>query len=71
MLWGGLFFLLMFNAYGGADSDTVESPLWKLTGPTMGTRYAVSVVGCSEQEAEAIGGQIDFRLTLINRRMST
>lgn len=46
-------------------------PVWKLSGPTMGTRYAISVVGGSEFEANTLRDRIDQRLALVNRRMST
>lgn len=55
-----------------ALSDTEpETPLWKLTGPTMGTRYAVSLVGGTEAEAGRLRDRIDGRLAEVNRLMST
>lgn len=48
-----------------------DEPVWKLTGPTMGTRYAVSVVGGTELEAGSLRDRIDSRLIGINRLMST
>jgi len=57
------------------DADDPREPggrqVWKLSGPTMGTRYAVSIVGGRERDASDLRGQIDERLAAVNRRMST
>lgn len=64
--------LLLLAAIGCSQSEPTESlPLWKLTGPTMGTRYAVSIIGGDEASANELQKQIDVRLAEINRRMST
>lgn len=55
----------------GCGPNEISPPLWKLTGPTMGTRYAVSVIGGDEAAANTLQGQIDERLAEVNRRMST
>lgn len=71
--------LLLCATVGGSGCELssvlidprVEEPVWKLTGPTMGTRYAVSVVGGDELAAGRLRDRIDSRLIGINRLMST
>lgn len=54
----------------GSAKVTADS-VWSLSGPTMGTRYAISVVGGEQAEAEALQAKVTERLAEVNRRMST
>lgn len=56
---------------GCGSAEVPVDPVWSLTGPTMGTRYAVSIVGGEQSDAEALQAKIDKRLAEVNRRMST
>lgn len=65
---------LLFASFVGCETAVELQPavpVWSLSGPTMGTRYAVSIVGGEEAAAERLKGAIDKRLALLNRRMST
>lgn len=46
-------------------------PIWSFSGPTMGTRYNVSVVGGTEEDAGRLQKLVDERLAEVNRQMST
>lgn len=63
-------------AVGCELSSSLASPepaptIWKLSGPTMGTRYAISVVGGTEQDADRLRTAVDRRLAGLNRLVST
>ncbi|MEN0109441.1 MAG: FAD:protein FMN transferase [Planctomycetota bacterium] len=67
------FWLAALVAIGCSSGDVSENEtrVWTLSGPTMGTRYAVSLVGGDEAAAQSLKAKIDLRLAELNRRMST
>ncbi|MEQ8847536.1 MAG: FAD:protein FMN transferase [Botrimarina sp.] len=52
-------------------SEPAEADMWSLVGPTMGTRYSLSVVGGDQQAADRLRRLVDERLAVVNKRMST
>lgn len=62
---------LWFLALAAAGCTEQTSPIWSVSGPTMGTRYNVSLVGGDEARAERVRGLIDEALADLCRQMST
>lgn len=58
-------FLFLLSACSDKPLDS-----FKLSGPTMGTSYHITIIG-DPAEAPQLVQKIDFRLSLINRQMST
>lgn len=64
--------LLLCSFAGCAKGVAVEEePVWTFSGPTMGTRYTVSVVGGTEENAERLKKLVEGSLVELNRQMST
>jgi thiamine biosynthesis lipoprotein len=69
--------LLLANLLVGGCSQSLESHISKISGPTMGTEYHISWVSKTddhvafELEKKTIKGQVDKRLSHINKSMST
>lgn len=68
-------FLFIGALLAACDTGTVERDHLKLTGRTMGTSYHITLVSADKEplevDAEALQGDIDKALQLINQLMST
>lgn len=63
--------LVVLSVITGATACHAASPEIRLTGNTMGTTYAITVVNTGNIDAAALQQKIDQRLAALNKSMST
>lgn len=69
LLWRLLVLCVVVGCAKGVAVE--ELPVWSFSGPTMGTRYNVSIVGGTEANAERLQKLVEEELAELNRQMST